>query len=75
MFFFLSHLLVMSLGENHPAIECGRPLFAASARFDPEIGRRTLDDIAKRDLLVRDKSRQTYPVRALALVGGVVLVV
>jgi hypothetical protein len=53
----------LSSGENHPAIESSRPLFAASAGLDAEIGGCPFDHIAKPDLLVRDKSRQAHSVR------------
>ncbi len=63
----------MSTGENNPAVECSRPAFAATAGFDPYIRRSALDDVAKPELLVRNKSRQAHSVRRVfALVWGVV---
>jgi hypothetical protein len=45
------------MGENQPAVESGCPVLTASARWDSKIGARSLDHIAKPDLIVRDKSR------------------
>ena len=56
-------LLLMSPGENHPAVECGRSALAASAGPYPHIGSRPFDGIAKPDLLVGDESGQAHPVR------------
>jgi hypothetical protein len=66
-------LPLMSPGENHPAVECNRPMFAASAGLYPKIGGPPFNRIAKPDLLVGDKSRQAYSVRRVfALVWGVI---
>ena len=66
-------LSLMSPGENHPAVECSRPMFAASAGLYPKIGGCPFNCIAQPDLLVGDKSRQAHSVRwVFALVWGVI---
>jgi hypothetical protein len=66
-------LPLMSPSENHPPVECCRPMFAASAGLYPKIGGRSLDRIAKPDILVGDKSRQAHPMwRVFALVWRVI---
>src|SRR6266851_5517665 len=59
--------------ENKPAVERGRPSFAATARSNPDVRCSALDDIAKPDLLVHNKSRQAhFVVSTLTLIHGVV---
>jgi hypothetical protein len=51
------------LGESHPPIERDPPLFAASARSDPDVRGGAFDHVAKPDLLVADESGQAHLVR------------
>lgn len=65
---YMAHLPSTRLGENHPPIERGPPLFAASARSDPEIRSRAFHCVPEPDLLVSDKSGQAhFPCRAFSL--------
>ncbi len=57
-------------GENQPAVERSRPAFTASARLDPKIGGRSLDHIAKPDLLAGDKSGQAHSMSGWSLRSG-----
>ena len=42
--------------ETHPAVECGRPFFAAGTRFDPHRVRYPFDDITEAHLLFFDET-------------------
>ena len=65
-------LLRLSTCENHPTVKRIRSAFTASAGSYPKIGGSSFDHIAKSDLLVGNKSRQSYSVRRVFtfILGG-----
>jgi len=58
--------------EDDAPIECGSPTFAAAARSDSNGIGDAFDDVAEADVLSRDESRETHPVRLGFVLVGVV---
>src|SRR5262249_46680261 len=57
------------MGESHPTIERDPTLLASSTRSNAQVGSCALDDIAKSDVFVGDKSREAHMVRCAFAFG------